>query len=462
MAESPQSGKIDLAGRRVTLLGLGARTNVELARHLVRRGAIVTVSDRKPAEQLQLEIGLLADLPVRLSLGGHREEDLLGADVVFVTPGVPRDLPVLVAARRAGVPLSSEIELLFTECRSPIVGITGSSGKTTTTTLVGLMLEADGQRTFVGGNIGVPLINRLDEIGADSKVVLELSSFQLEAMTVSPAIGAILNVTPNHLDRHRTMEAYTQAKLNVVRHQAPGDRAILGLDDPIAASLGPECRGRVSHFSLRQPVEEGACLRGDVLVLRRDGVEQEVCRVGDVRLLGEHNLLNVLAAAAIAGAAGVRTEAMASVATSFAGVEHRLEPVRTIAGVTFYNDSIATAPERTSAALRAFDRPIVLIAGGRSKHLPLEEMARLVVQRCRAVVTIGEMADEVEAALRVTPGADRLTIRRGADLETAARLALELAQPGDVVLLSPAGTSFDAFRDFEERGARFKEIVRGL
>ena len=204
MAER-EHGAVQLAGRRATLLGLGARTNVELAHYLVRRGAIVTISDRKPAEQLRREIQLLGDLPVRLSLGGHREEDVLDSDIVFVSPGVPRDLPLLVAAREAGVPLSSEIELLFAECLSPIVGITGSSGKTTTTTLVGQILAIDGRRTFVGGNLGVPLINRLDEIGADSWVVLELSSFQLEAMATSPRIGAILNFTPNHLDRHKTM-----------------------------------------------------------------------------------------------------------------------------------------------------------------------------------------------------------------------------------------------------------------
>ena len=451
-----------LAGRGVTLIGLGARTNVELARYLARRGARVTISDQKPADQLALEIGLLGDLPVTLALGGHRDEHVAGADYVFVSPGVPRELPILVAAREAGAVISSEIELLFAECASPIVGITGSSGKTTTTTLVGRMLQLAGRKTWVGGNIGVPLINRLDEIGADSWVVLELSSFQLETMTVSPTVGAVLNVTPNHLDRHGTMAAYTAAKANVIRHQRATDAAVLGLDDPIASGLAPLCPGRVAHFSLRDSVAEGACLRGGDLVIRRDGAESVICRADEVRLRGKHNLLNVLAAATIAGAAGVEVAAIREVATSFGGVEHRIEPVREIAGATWYNDSIATTPERTCAALRSFAEPIVLIAGGKSKHLPLDEMCELIVARCRAIVTIGPMAEEIESALRETVGSERMTVERGGDLDRAVAIARRLARPGDAVVLSPAGTSFDAYRDFEARGNHFRELVAAL
>jgi len=451
--------RVSLSGKKTTLLGLGARTSVELARYLVRRGADVTITDRKPAEALALEIGLLGDLPVRLVLGGHPEEVIVGADVVFVTPGAPRDLPVLVEARRRGVELSSEIELLFAECRSPIVGITGSSGKTTTTTLVGLILEADGRRVSIGGNIGVPLIDKLDEIGDDSWVVLELSSFQLEEMAASPHIAAVLNVTPNHLDRHKTIEAYTAAKANILRYQGPQDHAILGLDDPIASSLAPLSRGRVTCFSHERKVEAGAWLSGDAVVLRRATGDEEICRTGEIRLRGEHNVWNVLAASAISGAAGASAAAIRSVVTSFAGVEHRIEPVRTLDGVTYYNDSIATTPERTIAALRSFSEPTVLVVGGRSKHLPLDEMAALAARKCRAVVTFGEMSDEVREALASLPDTD---VRDGGDLESAIKVARALARPGDVVLMSPAGTSFDAYRDFEARGARFKEIVQGL
>jgi len=451
---------VELAGRNVVLLGLGARTNVELARYLVARDARVTISDRKPADQLKTELALLGDLPVRLALGGHQETDVLAADVVFVTPGVPRDLPMLVEARRRGVPLSSEIELLFEECRSPIVGVTGSSGKTTTTTLVGLMLREDGRRVYVGGNIGVPLINRLDEIGDRSWVVLELSSFQLEALGRSPAVGAILNVTPNHLDRHHTMEAYAEAKLNILRHQHPEDSAVLGLDDPGAAALAPRCPGHVGWFSASQPVERGACLVGTQVVLRRGAGDEAVCDTGEIRLLGQHNVLNVLAATAIAGAAGASVDAVSRVATTFTGVEHRLEPIRTLDGVTWYNDSIATTPERTNAALRSFSQPLVLIAGGRSKHLPLDEMVQLIGERCRAVVTIGEMADEIAEAIRASGVA--VPVEHAVGLSDAAVRARRLARPGDAVLLSPSGTSFDAFRDFEERGRLFKEAVQAL
>jgi UDP-N-acetylmuramoylalanine--D-glutamate ligase len=322
------------------------------------------------------------------------------------------------------------------------------------------MLQEDGRRTYVGGNIGVPLINRLHEIGGDSWVVLELSSFQLEALGRSPRVGAILNVTPNHLDRHHTMEAYAEAKLNLLRHQCSTDLAVLGLDDAGAMALAPRCPGQVSCFSANQPVDIGACLLGREVILRRGAGDEHICSTDDIRLLGRHNWLNVLAATAIAGAAGASADSIARVVVTFTGVEHRLEPIRTLDGATYYNDSIATTPERACAALRSFSQPLVLIAGGRSKHLPLAEMADLVARRCRALITIGEMADEIGEAVRAS-GAE-IPIEHAADLPDAAARARRLARPGDAVLLSPSGTSFDAFRDFEERGRVFKEAVRAL
>ena len=377
---------MDFTGKRATLIGLGTRTHVSLARFLVSRGAEVTISDVKPAEKLEEEIRLLGDLPVRMSLGGHRDEDVVSADVVFVTPGASRDLPCLVATSERGIPIRSEIELLFHLCESPIVAITGSSGKTTTTTLTGEILKAQGRRVFVGGNIGMPLIDRLDEIGLDSVVVLELSSFQLEHMTDSPHVAAILNVTPNHLDRHVTMENYANAKKNIILYQKPDDYAILGVDDPIAGSLWPECRGNRLGFSLEREVESGGFLWSDELLLRYGGREELVCRTGDVKLRGRHNLYNVLAAAAISAAAGADTDSIRQVVTTFTGVEHRLELVREIRGARYYNDSIATAPERTLAALNAYDEPIVLIFGGKSKHLPMEKLIEKVNEKVRALV----------------------------------------------------------------------------
>ncbi len=452
----------DFHGRQVTLVGLGTRTHVALARYLVRQGARVRISERKPREQLSAELALVADLPVDLRLGGHREEDVVDADLIFVSPGVPRDLPILTIAREHGIPISSEIELLFARCRAPIVGITGSAGKTTTTSLVGEMLRAGGGSVHVGGNIGIPLIEKVDSISPDSWVVLELSSFQLEALRRSPRIGAVLNVTPNHLDRHPTFEHYRESKFNLLRYQDPTDVALLGADDPVAAMLAPRCPGSVRWFSAQYDVMVGAFRHDNDLVVRDAGIDASFASTSELRLPGAHNLLNVLAAAAVARAAGADLEAIRHVATTFAGVEHRLEFVRVVDGVSYYNDSIATSPERTVAGLRAFSCPIVLIAGGRSKHLPMNELARTIVEKVRALVTIGEMADEIEDAVRAQAGGAALPIERAATLDEAVRIARRLAVSGDTVLLSPSGTSYDQFRDFEDRGRQFKAAVLAL
>ncbi|HLH72937.1 MAG TPA: UDP-N-acetylmuramoyl-L-alanine--D-glutamate ligase [Chloroflexota bacterium] len=452
----------ELRGRRFTLIGLGRRTHVALARFLIRHGAVVRISERKPLDELREELALISDLPVEVQAGGHRDEHVADADAVFVTPGAPRDLPILEAARRRGIPITNEIELVFERCRAPIVGITGSVGKTTTTSLIGRILAAAGRQVIVGGNIGVPVIEVVDDLGPDAWVVLELSSFQLETLRRRPLVGAILNVTPNHLDRHPTFEHYRESKFNLLRHQLPTDWAILGADDPVAASFAERCPGQVRWFSIQHTVAAGAFLAGDELRVRDSGSETSFARVGDLILPGRHNLLNVLAAAAIARSIGIGVSAIAEVAKSFPGVEHRLEFVRELDGVLYFNDSIATAPERTAAALRAFDRPVVLIAGGRSKHLPLGEVAMLVRQKARAVVTFGEMADEIMTALREPNREAHPPIEQVGNLVDAVDCARRLAQPGDVVVLSPAGTSFDQFRDFEERGQRFKEAVRAL
>ncbi|MGH2459705.1 MAG: UDP-N-acetylmuramoyl-L-alanine--D-glutamate ligase [Chloroflexota bacterium] len=451
----------DFQGKRATLIGL-ARTNIALARYLVGKGASVRITDRKTRDELTRELASIERLPVELRLGGHRDEDVADADVVFATPAVPRDLPLLIAARRRGIPISSEIELLFARCRAPIIGITGSAGKTTTTSLVGEMLRAAGWSVLVGGNIGLPLIDRVDAIASDCRVIVELSSYQLEALGQSAHIGAILNVTPNHLDRHPTFEHYRECKFNLLRYQRPDDLAVLGADDPVAASLAPRCPGPVRWFSGRSAVARGAFCRGDELVVRDNGEEAVFARTGELRLPGSHNVLNVLAAAVVSQAAGASQQAIRDVATTFQGVEHRLEFVRELGGVSYYNDSIATTPERTLAALRALPGPVVLIAGGRSKHLPLSEMASAIVQTARAVIVFGEMAQDIEDAVRASPGGEQVPIERAATLDRGVRLANELAQPGDSVLLSPSGTSFDHFRDFEDRGRQFKAAVQAL
>jgi UDP-N-acetylmuramoylalanine--D-glutamate ligase len=466
---------LELAGKRVVILGL-ARQGVALARFLARTGAKVTASDLRDEAALADEMAQLSDLSIRYVLGEHPLSLLDKADALCISGGVPIDIPIVAEARRRGVPLSNDAQIFMERCPAPVIGITGSAGKTTTTALVGEMCRAGGggrvapiRRTFVGGNIGNPLITDLDEIRPDDRVVMELSSFQLDLMTISPHIAAVLNITPNHLDRHETMEAYIAAKRNIVAHQGPDDFAVLGYDDANARGLALDTAAQLYWFSGGAEVDQGAFRTNGELTLRMDGQDRTICYASQVKLLGRHNLLNVLAASAIAGLAGVGLEAMRKVATTFTGVEHRLELVRELDGVRWYDDSIATAPERSLAALRSFDDPIVLLAGGRDKKLPWGEFAGETTRRVRHLVTFGEagpmIARVVKKSLNGGAGEPGLTLEGITQVETmeqAVEAAARLVQSGDVVLLSPGGTSFDAFQDFAERGDRFKELVRNL
>jgi UDP-N-acetylmuramoylalanine--D-glutamate ligase len=444
-------------GRRATVVGL-AREGTSIIRFLAGIGAEITANDQGSAEVLSDAVDWLGGLPVRFMLGGHPPEAFAGADFIFVSPGVPQDLGPIADARQRGVPVSSETQLFFELCQGKIAGITGSAGKTTTTALTGEMLRKAGLPVFVGGNIGVPLLDRLDEIGADDWVVLELSSFQLEALSYSPQVAALLNLTPNHLDRHGTMASYIAAKQNILRHQGPEDWAVLNADDPIVAGMARP--GRTKWFSLKRSVD-GAYLDLDRIVLGDTKTAESVCQSAEVHLPGRHNLANVAAAVAVASVIGVPVDAMGEAIRGFRGVPHRLEMVGEVRGVAFYNDSIATAPERTIAALRSFREPVILIAGGRNKRLPLEDWAHVVGERVKALVLMGEAADELERAVRVV-GAERLKLFRAESMDQAVEWAWRGANPGDVVLLAPGCTSFDMYRDFEERGERFRESVARL
>ncbi len=492
--------KREIADLRALVLGL-AREGTALARFLAERRARVTVTDVKPAADLADRISALAGLPVSFALGGHPETLLDETDIVFVSPGVPLEIPFLVEARRRGVPLSSETRLFTRLCPAIVVGVTGSSGKSTTTVLAGEMIRAAGWRTWIGGNIGRPLIGFLDEIGPEDAVVMELSSFQLDLfgpwparMHVggrtgvlfdpdgwSPPVAAVLNVTPNHLDRHPTMEDYVAAKRHILVHQQPSDVAVLNFDDPVTREMGSRATGagqRVLWFSLDREVEEGALLRDGQLVLRLAGIDVTVCRTDDLKLLGRHNLANALAACALAAGANIvqpRITPWVDLAqrgwrqglTSFSGVEHRLELVRELNGVCWYNDSIATTPERTVAALRSFEAPIVLLAGGRDKHLPWAEMAALTWHKVRHLILFGEAADLIEREMQrarkpYEAGQAETMLHHAGTLSRAVELAAQVARPGDVVLLSPGGTSFDAHRDFVARGEHFRRLVQEL
>ncbi len=461
---------MEFEGLRATIIGL-AREGTALARFLAERGAEVTVSDIKGEEELEERMVSLARLPVRFVLGKHPLSLLNETDVLFISPGVPFEIPIVQEARKRGIPVSGESRLFCELCPAPVIGITGSSGKTTTTTITGEMLKETGLSTWVGGNIGRPLIEHLEEIQPQDRVVMELSSFQLKLFgpdfgfkPLSPPVAAVLNITPNHLDRHPSMEDYVQSKKNIFLHQKEDGVAVFGYDNAITRSLASEAKGRVWFFGLSE-LAEGAFLRDEVLVLKVGGIELEICKTGEIKMLGKHNVANLLAASLLAFIGGADIEAIRSVATSFKGVEHRLEFVREVRGVRYYNDSIATSPERVVAALNSFDGSIILLAGGKDKNLPWDEMAELAAKKVRHLVLFGEAVPKIERAIReacLRLGSEGPGISICSTLEEAVEEAARIARPGEIVLLSPGGTSFDAFRDYAHRGERFKELVSRL
>ena len=456
--------KTDWNGKRVLILGI-ARQGQAAARWLTRHGAIVTVNDRRPAEQLGAARAALADTSVEWVLGSHPVEMLDRTDILCISGGVPLDNPLVTAAMQRGIPLTNDTQIFMEVNPGRSIGITGSAGKTTTTTLVGEMAnKADGIKSLVGGNIGDPLLNYVDEITAETLSILEISSFQLEQMTVSPDVAAILNITPNHLDRHGSMEAYTTAKRRILEFQQADSTAILNRDDHGSWNLRGDVHGRLVSFGAEAFAGklDGTFLADGILHLRRRGEEIPLLRANQIPLRGAHNVMNVLAAFAIGYAAGLAVEGMVSAAKEFRGVAHRLEFVREWNGAQWYNDSIATAPERTMAAIHSFSEPIVLLLGGRDKNLPWEDLAALVHQRVQHVVLFGEAAEKIGAALEQTTGPLPLTVRRCKELQEAVQAAAEVASPGSIVLLSPGGTSFDQFYDFEERGKAFRKWVSEL
>jgi UDP-N-acetylmuramoylalanine--D-glutamate ligase len=451
---SAQTRLASLRGKRVGIVGLG-REGVDLALFLARAGAHVMVSDQAMPDALRDATRQLDGLEIEYRIGGQGEADLLDREEVFVSPGVPQEIPMLESARQRGIALSSATELFFDLCPGRIVGITGSSGKTTTTSLVGAMLKAQDRDVLVGGNIGTPLLGHLDHVTGETWCVLELSSFQLANLFRSPPFAAILNITPNHLDRHPDMEDYIRAKSNIIRHQGAADVAVLNADDAITASLPHESRSL--FFSLQREVD-GAWFDGHHLWMR--GEQQPILHRSALHLRGDHNVANALAAVLMATATGCSLSAIRATLAEFEPVPHRLEVVGTVNGVTFINDSIATSPERSIAALRAIDSPVVLIAGGRDKHLPMEEWARAIADRVRAVVLVGEAAPLIRRAL----DAANVTVPvvHASTFGDTVSMARDLAQAGDTVLLSPGCTSFDEFRDFAGRGEAFRALVAQL
>jgi UDP-N-acetylmuramoylalanine--D-glutamate ligase len=470
-------------GKKVVIVG-AARQGLALAGYLLARGAQVTLTDKRPLAELVSAQQALADLSpqagsVRWVCGDHPLSLLEGADLLCLSGGVSPALPLAVEAQQRGIALSNDSQIFMEVAPCKVIGITGSAGKTTTTTLVGRIAQAAidlpqehppaYRQAWVGGNIGTPLISVIDQIQAGDLCVMELSSFQLELMSGSPQVAAVLNITPNHLDRHATMQAYTAAKARILQYQSHGDSAVLGRDDPGAWSLAHLARGRLSSFGFSELADDqaGVYVFGEAIYLRQSPQAEgmPVIHAQEIALRGAHNLLNVMAACAIASAAGLPVEAMRLGVIGFAGVPHRLEFVRSWGGADWYNDSIATAPERAMAAIRSFDEPLVLLAGGRDKNLPWEDFAALVRRRVDHLVVFGEAAEIILRALQYDPANQEQTLQsviRCTGLQEAVQAAASLVQPGDVVLLSPGGTSFDEFKDFEERGLCFAQWVKNL
>ncbi|MCL8209399.1 MAG: UDP-N-acetylmuramoyl-L-alanine--D-glutamate ligase [Actinomycetia bacterium] len=442
--------------RRVLVVGLGVN-NRPLLPYFADRGVEVVAADRRPQAELEVE-----GLSARTWCTGPdylREALRHGPyDEVYLTPGMVKDGPEIRALVAAGARLRCETDLFLSLCPAPVIGITGSAGKTTTTTLVGEMLKADGSRpVFVGGNIGVPLLPRLGEIRPDAWVVMELSSFQLELVERSPHGAALLNLAPNHLDVHGSFGAYVAAKARIFAFQGPDDWLVLPdrldpVEDRVAAA-----RSAVWRFSDRGPVPRGTYLADGILWWRQDGAPEALAPRAALKLKGAMNVRNALAASLVARLAGARLEAVAAVLERFEGVPHRLEPVAEVDGVRYVNDSIATAPDRTLAALEALEGPLVVIAGGYDKHLDYAELGRALSRRARAVVLLGQTAEKIARAIGSGP-----VVRRAADLAEAVAVARSLARPGDTVVLSPASASYDQYRNFEERGEHFRALVRAL
>ncbi len=451
-----------LAGRRVLVIGFG-RQGEALARWLPMVGAEVIVTDRREADDLGPDIN---DFPrVEFLIGRDLERLPDGIDLVCVSGGIPVEHPLVQEAQAKAIGITNDAQLFVERCPAPVIGITGSAGKTTTTSLVGAMSKAAGWTTWIGGNIGNVLLDVMIGIQPAHQVVMELSSFQLELMVSSPPVAAVLNVTPNHLDRHGTMENYMQAKARILAFQKSDDRVILSQDDPGSKAMAQVAKSDPLWFSRYEMVTSGAFMVGQRIAVTGDaspdGDPKIICDVADINLRGDHNVSNVLAACAIAGAAGIPPEAMTAAVKAFKAVPHRLEVVRELGGVTYINDSIATAPERVLAALRSFEEPVVLLAGGADKNLDWDDMVILALRKCRHIVAFGRDGDiVVEAVKRIAGTTDNVT--RVATLDEALAEAVNHAQSGDIVLLSPGGTSYDAYKDFAARGEHFRKLVNAL
>lgn len=452
-----------LKGKRVAVLGIGI-SNTPLIHMLVGAGALVTACDRRSRDAFGEELASLEQQGVTFHLGEDYLEHLEGQNVIFRTPGMRPDLPQLLEAVKGGSLLTSEMEVFFQTCPCPIIGVTGSDGKTTTTTIISELLKAAGYRVHLGGNIGKPLLPEAEDIRAEDYVVVELSSFQLMTMDISPQVAVVTNLAPNHLDMHKSMEEYISAKENIYIHQSGRERVILNQDNDITRAFASKAKGSVTLFSRQEEPRGDSVFLRDGAIWRKSGDEEEkVLDRKEILLPGDHNVENYMAAiAAVEGLVNIET--VRSFAKRFSGVEHRIELVRELNGVRYYNDSIASSPTRTIAGLKCFPEKVILIAGGYDKHIPFDALGPVISEYVKLLILTGDTAEKIREAVEGASGYQEgcPQIVECETLSDAVETAYKAAVSGDVVLLSPACASFDRFKNFMERGNTFKQLVLAL
>ena len=452
-----------MAGKKIDVIGFGV-SNSDLVFKLCQNNAIVKLHDKRTTDKFSPEqLEKLKEHNVKLSLGESYLNDLDG-EIIFRTPGMSFTTPDLAAARKRGQVVTSELELFLQLCPCKVYGITGSDGKTTTSSLIADMLKNSGKRVHLGGNIGKALLPILDKVEENDVCVIELSSFQLLSMRCSPDVAVVTNISPNHLDVHKTMEEYVGAKKNIILHQNGFDKAVLSADNEGAFEFGSDVRGKLAHFSRKKAVSNGAWLdEKDNICYTENGVTSKLFSRFEIKLPGLHNVENMLAAiSAVWG--DVSVENIAKTAREFSGVEHRIEFVREIGGVRWYNDSIATSPTRMIAGLYSFEKKLIVIAGGYDKQIPFEPMVKPAIEKIKLLILTGPTAQKIEAAIKADSGFEQsgMEIIHAGSIDEAVKSAHEKAKSGDIVTLSPACASFDAFSNFEQRGIYFKKLVNEL
>ncbi|MDF2985563.1 MAG: UDP-N-acetylmuramoylalanine/D-glutamate ligase [Eubacterium sp.] len=456
--------KKDIKDKKVAVLGIGI-SNIPLIKYLINIGVDVTAFDKNTSENLRDAYQELNGLPVKYSLGNEYLTRLKGFDLIFRTPGMRPDVPELVEALANGAELTSEMEVFLDLCPAQVFAVTGSDGKTTTTTLIYKILTEEGYNCWLGGNIGTPLLSRIDEVRETDKVVLELSSFQLMTINKSPSVAVITNISPNHLDVHKSLQEYIDAKKNIFLNQKSGDKLILNFDNDITKAFSGEAKGEYLYFSRVAGLDKGVIFKNNKIVVKKQDEEIEIVNVNDIIIPGAHNVENYMAATA-ATIDYVKPDSIRKVAVTFKGVEHRLELVRELNGIKFYNGSIDSSPSRTIAALKTFKNKVILIAGGKDKGIPYDPMGQIIAEKVKVLLLIGATAPRIEEAynnyVHQTDVESEVKIIHCNTYEEIVAKAHGEAVPGDCVILSPASTSFDMFKNFEQRGNVFKELVMKL